>query len=119
MPSLKACVRGLAQKDVVYAPDRLTNPLKRVGQRGDGKFEPISWDEALETVTREFERLKEAYGNSAIFLMDDSGSTSPLQGMGKAGRRYSPFSEGAPPGGGSRPMRRRFFHLSPLSDPAS
>jgi len=94
MPSLKACVRGLAQKDVVYAPDRLTQPLKRVGERGEGKFAPVSWDEALEAVTRELQRVKKAYGNSAIFLMDYSGSISPLQGMGKAGRRFFSFFGG-------------------------
>jgi anaerobic dimethyl sulfoxide reductase subunit A len=88
MPSLKACVRGLAQKDVVYAPDRLTQPLKRVGKRGEGKFEPISWEEALEILAGELQRVKKAYGNSAIFLMSYSGSISPLQGMGKAARRF-------------------------------
>jgi len=94
MPSLKACVRGLAQKDVVYAPDRLTKPLKRIGTRGEGKFKPIAWEEALEIVAKELQRVKNAYGHSAIFLMDYSGSVSPLQGMGKAARRFFSFFGG-------------------------
>jgi len=88
MPSLKACVRGLAQKEVVYAPDRLTKPLKRVGQRGEGKFEPISWEEALGVLAQELQRVKRSYGSDAIFLMGYSGSISPLQGMGRAARRF-------------------------------
>jgi anaerobic dimethyl sulfoxide reductase subunit A len=66
----------------------LTTPLKRVGQRGEGKFESISWEEALGTVSEQLQRVKKDFGNSAIFLMDYSGSISPLQGMGKAARRF-------------------------------
>jgi anaerobic dimethyl sulfoxide reductase subunit A len=88
MPSLKACIRGLSQKDVVYAPDRLMQPLKRVGRRGEGRFDPISWKEAFGKVSRELSRVKDTYGNSAIFLMEYSGSLSPLQGMGKVARRF-------------------------------
>src|SRR5512139_1365383 len=109
MPSLKASVRGLAQKDVVYAPDRLTKPLRRIGERGEGKFEPISWDEALETVRKELQRVKKAYGNSAIFLVDYSGSLSPLQGMGKAGRRFFSFFGGCATWWGSTSYEAALF----------
>ena len=88
MPGLKACPRGLAQKEVVYAEDRLKQPLKRVGERGSGKFEPLSWEEALDEVARELQRVKDQYGATSIFLMDYFGSMSPLHGFQKAGRRF-------------------------------
>ncbi len=88
MPGLKACPRGLAQKEVVYARDRLRAPLKRVGERGSGKFEPISWEEALDTVSRELQRVKNQYGATSILLVDSAGSQSTLHGRGKAGRRF-------------------------------
>ena len=88
MPSLKACLRGLSQRDVVYAPDRITTPLKRIGKRGEGKFEPISWEEAFATVTEKLSWVKKEYGNHAVFLVEYFGSLSPLQGSGKAARRF-------------------------------
>ncbi len=88
VPGLKPCPRGLAQKDVVYSEDRLRQPLKRVGERGSGKFEPIPWEEALDTVARELQRVKDRYGANSIFLMDYAGCMSPLHGEEKAGRRF-------------------------------
>ena len=43
------CAKGSAGIMQHYSPARLQSPMKRVGPRGSGQFEPISWDEALET----------------------------------------------------------------------
>jgi anaerobic dimethyl sulfoxide reductase subunit A len=47
-PQLRACIRGRAYRRRQYHPDRLKYPMKRVGKRGEAKFERISWDEALD-----------------------------------------------------------------------
>ncbi|MBI2868254.1 MAG: molybdopterin-dependent oxidoreductase [Chloroflexi bacterium] len=73
-PQLRACLRGRASRQLIYAPDRLKYPMKRVGERGEGKFERISWDEALDTVARELIRVKDAYGNASILLLGGKGT---------------------------------------------
>ena len=80
-PQLRACVRGRAYRQRVYAPDRLQYPMKRVGERGEGKFQRISWDEALDAVSKELLRVKKDYGPGAIFFFGLSGSTAPLHGQ--------------------------------------
>ena len=85
-PQLRACPRGRAYLRRQYHPDRLTHPLKRVGKRGEGEFRPISWDEALDTVAEEFERVKARYGNSALFIPYGTGSYNQLNGSHVARR---------------------------------
>ena len=68
-PQYRACAKGRAQRQRVYAPDRLIYPMKRVGQRGSGEFERISWDEALDTVASKIKRVRETYGPSAILYI--------------------------------------------------
>lgn len=63
------CTKGSALRNAVYREDRIKTPLRRVGQRGEGKFEPISWDEAYQTIAQKLNEVKEQYGpNSVAFL---------------------------------------------------
>lgn len=65
---LRACVRGRAIRQRVYNPDRLKYPMKRVGQRGEGKWQRITWEEAFDTIAGELKRIKDTYGNEAIYI---------------------------------------------------
>lgn len=77
-PQYRACARGRAYRQRVYAPDRLTFPLRRVGERGKGEFKRISWDEALDTVALEIKRVKERYGSSGVLFMGSAGDVTWL-----------------------------------------
>ncbi|MBI4288214.1 MAG: molybdopterin-dependent oxidoreductase [Chloroflexi bacterium] len=80
-PQLRACLRGRANRQRVYAPDRLLYPMKRVGERGEGKFQRVSWDEALDSVARELLRVKDTYGPAAMFFYNASGALTAFHGM--------------------------------------
>jgi anaerobic selenocysteine-containing dehydrogenase len=62
------CSKGLAFQQLVYHPDRVTHPLKRAGQKGEGKWQPISWDEALDTIAARYKKIKEENGAESIVL---------------------------------------------------
>jgi len=62
----RICLRGLSSLDITYHPDRLKYPMKRVGARGEGKFERISWDEAYDEIVKNFEKIAKEHGWRAI-----------------------------------------------------
>jgi DmsA/YnfE family anaerobic dimethyl sulfoxide reductase A subunit len=70
---IRACLRGRSMRQWVYSPDRLKYPMKRVGKRGEGKFERISWDEALDIVARELKRIIDVYGNESVYRIYSTG----------------------------------------------
>ncbi|MBM9433960.1 DMSO/selenate family reductase complex A subunit [Flaviflexus equikiangi] len=72
---IRACVRGLNQRERIYSPDRIKKPMKRTGKRGEGKWEEISWEEAFDTIASNMKRVKDTYGNEAIWYHYGSGST--------------------------------------------
>jgi len=70
---VRACLRGRSIRRRINHPDRLNYPMKRVGKRGEGKFERISWDEALDTITKSLKGVVEKYGNEAVYINYSSG----------------------------------------------
>lgn len=50
-------------------PDRLTHPLKRVGEKGSGAWARISWDEALDTMARKFRHYRDTYGPESVAMI--------------------------------------------------
>lgn len=55
----RLCARGQAGLNHQYHPERLLYPLKRVGQRGEGKWKRISWDTALEEIAQRLRKIRE------------------------------------------------------------
>ena len=60
------CPKGLAVTQVLYHPDRIKYPMKRLGERGEGKWQRISWDEALDTTAARFREIMEKWGPESI-----------------------------------------------------
>jgi len=67
------CPKGLASIEHLYNPNRLKYPLKRAGARGEGKWERISWDEALDTIAKKITTIKTEYGVESIALGTGTG----------------------------------------------
>src|SRR5512143_29257 len=72
-----------------YSPDRLLDPQKRVGAKGEGRFERISWDEALDTIATRLTKIARDFGPESILPYSYGGTLGMLNGSG---------------------MDRRFFH---------
>jgi len=74
------CSKGLSSIQHINHPDRLRYPLKRTGKRGEGKWERISWDEALDAISGKMKESIEKRGPSSIAIS---------QGTGRGYNRYT------------------------------
>jgi anaerobic selenocysteine-containing dehydrogenase len=74
----RLCARCLAMTQYVHHPDRLTHPMKRVGERGEDKWQDISWEEAFDLIERRMKKIREEFGpQSAVFSMGTGRDISP------------------------------------------
>ncbi|MCU6747933.1 molybdopterin-dependent oxidoreductase [Faecalicatena acetigenes] len=60
------CTKGAAGRQYVYREDRIKTPLRRIGERGEGKFEPITWEKAYRIVADELLKVKKEYGADSV-----------------------------------------------------
>lgn len=67
------CVRGLATIQHQYNPRRLRYPMKRVGERGEGKWERITWDEAYQILADKLTETWDKYGKQAVAMCGGTG----------------------------------------------
>lgn len=69
----RSCPRVLALTQYMYHPDRITRPLKRVGERGEGRFEPIGWDDAFDLCERRLRAIREQHGAESVIFVQGTG----------------------------------------------
>ncbi|MCQ4735898.1 molybdopterin-dependent oxidoreductase, partial [Anaerotruncus colihominis] len=62
----KLCVKGASTRGYVYREDRLKTPMKRLGARGEGKFQPITWEEAYRTIGERLNAITRLDGPEAV-----------------------------------------------------
>jgi len=84
------CAKVNRYLERVYSPERILHPLKRTGRKGEGRFERISWDEALDTIAERFRAVIAEHGPQAILPYSYAGNMGLLS--------YAS-------------MDRRFFHV--------
>jgi thiosulfate reductase/polysulfide reductase chain A len=72
------CVKGRAQPQLLYHPDRLKYPLRRAGERGEGKWERVSWDEALGAIAEKLTKIRDKYGAESIAAFHGTGPRPTL-----------------------------------------
>ncbi len=68
------CVRGLHSKEIIYSRDRLMYPLLRAGEKGEGNFTRITWDEAMDRIVHAFKKTRDEYGARAVMSYFGRGS---------------------------------------------
>jgi anaerobic selenocysteine-containing dehydrogenase len=76
------CAKVARYAERAHHPDRLKQPLARVGAKGEGRFAPISWDEALDRIAAEFQQAAAKHGAEAVWPYHSGGTMGMVQRYG-------------------------------------
>lgn len=77
---LRACLRGRSMRQRVYAEERIPYPMRRVGRRGEGRFERITWKEAISEISARLKKTIDEHGNEAVYLNYGTGALGSCMG---------------------------------------
>ncbi|PMG49457.1 DMSO/selenate family reductase complex A subunit [Shewanella sp. 10N.286.52.B9] len=77
---MRACARGRSNRKRVYNPDRIQYPMKRVGKRGEGNFERISWEQATSEIGAKLKGIYDSYGPRSVYSMYGTGAYYDING---------------------------------------
>ncbi len=86
---LTACVRGMNYHRTFLGEDRLRYPMKRTGERGEGSFKRITWQEAVDTIASEWIRIRDTYGPGSRYVNYATGISALMRGNTLAKRLLS------------------------------
>jgi anaerobic selenocysteine-containing dehydrogenase len=75
------CPKVHDYEERVNSPDRVLHPLRRIGAKGEGRFEPISWDAAVDEIGERFTAISDEYGSEAILPYSYLGALGALNGL--------------------------------------
>ncbi|MFY9554472.1 MAG: molybdopterin oxidoreductase family protein [Blastocatellia bacterium] len=82
------CTKVARYLERVYNPDRLLYPMRRIGAKGEGRFERISWDEALDAIASSFGEISESRDGPEAILPYSYGGTMGVVNSGSMDRRF-------------------------------
>ncbi|KFZ37629.1 hypothetical protein HR45_09405 [Shewanella mangrovi] len=77
---IRPCARGRSNRKRVYNPDRVLYPMKRVGTRGAGEFQRISWEQAISEIGDKLKGIYDTYGTRSVYYQYQSGAYYDLNG---------------------------------------
>ena len=75
----RICSKGMTHAARVYSGERLQYPMRRIGERGEGEFERISWDEAIDEIAQKWTEYAETFGPASILIATNSGNCGMIK----------------------------------------
>ncbi|MFA4836227.1 MAG: molybdopterin-dependent oxidoreductase, partial [Dehalococcoidia bacterium] len=82
------CLKGAAGARLPYHPERLRYPLKRVGERGEGKWERITWEQALDEIADKLNHIRKKYRPESVLVMSHPNSVPHGETQIMLGERF-------------------------------